>query len=96
MSKHKFQKEMDAALAPVLPYLAPEKLKKKRKPAVISFPPHLVSEEHLMKTNKLPPSPVIGKLPYINMNSVGIVIKNLVLGQCWIAALMCGLFFSLL
>ena len=67
MSKRKFQKEMDAALAPVLPYLTPEKPKKKRKPVGTSFLPHLVPEEHLMKTNKLPPPPVVGKLPYIDM-----------------------------
>ena len=63
MSKPKIQKEMDAALAPVLPYLTPKKPKKKRKPAGTSLLPHLVPEEHLIKSNKLPPPPVVGKLP---------------------------------
>ena len=67
MSKRKFHTEMGTALAPVLPYLTPEKPKKKRKPTGTSFLPHLVPEEHLMKTNKLPPPPVVGKLPYIDM-----------------------------
>ena len=48
MSKRKFQEELDAALAPVLPYLTPEKPRKKGKPAVTSFLPHLVPVEHLM------------------------------------------------
>ena len=67
MSKRKFQSEMDAALAPVLPYLTPEKPRKKGKPAGTSFLPHLVPEEHLMKTDKLPPPPVVGRLPFIDM-----------------------------
>ena len=67
MSKRKFQTEMDTALAPVLLYLTLEKPMKKRKPVGTSFLPHLVLEEHLMKTNKLPPPPVVGKLPYIDM-----------------------------
>ena len=29
--------------------------------------PHLVPEEHLMKTDKLPPPPVVGRLPFIDM-----------------------------
>ena len=68
MSKRKFQTEMDAALAQVLPYLTPEKPKEKRKPTGISFQLHLIPEEHLMKTNKLPPPPVVAKLPNIDMN----------------------------
>ena len=67
MSKRKFQTEMDAALAPVLQYLTPEKPKKKWKPIGTSFLPHLVPAELLMKTNELPPPPVVGKLPYIDM-----------------------------
>ena len=59
MSKRKFQSEMDAALAPVLPYLTPEKPRKKGQPAETSFLPHLVPEEHLMKTDKLPLPPVV-------------------------------------
>ena len=67
MSKRKLQSEMDAALASVLPYLTPEKLRKKGKPAETSFLPHLVPEEHLMKIDKLPPPPVVGRLPFIDM-----------------------------
>ena len=67
MSKRKFQSEMDAALAPVLPYLTPEKPRKKGKPAVTSFLLHLVPEEHLKKTDKLLPPPVLGRLPFIDM-----------------------------
>ena len=67
MSKRKFQSEIDAALAPVLPYMTPEKPRKKGKPAGTSFLPHLVPEEHLMKADKLPPPPVVGRLPFINM-----------------------------
>ena len=67
MSKRKFQDELDAALAPVLPYLTPEKPSKKGKSAETSFLPHLVPEEHLMKTDKLPPPPIVGRLPFIDM-----------------------------
>ena len=67
ISKRKVQTEMDVALAAVLPYLTLEKPKKKRNLTVTSFLMHLVQVEHLMKTNKLPPPPVVGKLPYINM-----------------------------
>ena len=67
MSKHKLQTEMDAPQAPVFPYSTKEKPKNKRKPTGTSFLPHFVPEEHLMKTNKLPPQPVVGKLPYIDM-----------------------------
>ena len=67
MSKRKFQTEVDAALASILPYLTLPKPKKKRKPTVTSFLLHFVLEEHLMKTNKLPPPPVVGKLPYIDL-----------------------------
>ena len=67
MSKRIFQTEMDAALASALPYLTSEKIKKKRKPTGTSFLLHLVPEEHLMKTNKLPPQPVLGKVQNIYM-----------------------------
>ena len=67
MSKRKFQDELDAALAPVLPYLTPEKPSNKGRPAGTSFLPHLVPEVHLMKTDKLPPLPVVGRLPFIDM-----------------------------
>ena len=67
MSKRNFQSEMDAALAQVLPYLTPEKPTKKGKPAGTSFLPHLVPEEHLMKTDKLPPPPVVARLLIIDM-----------------------------
>ena len=67
MSKRKFQDELDAASAPILPYLIPEKPRKNGKPLGTSFLPHLVPEEHLMKTDKLPPPPIIGRLPLINM-----------------------------
>ena len=67
MSKRRFQDEVDATLAPVLPYLTPEKTCKKGKPAGTSFLPHLVPEEHLMKTNKLPLPPVIDSLLFIDM-----------------------------
>ena len=67
MRKHKFQDKLDAALAPVPPYLTQEKLRKKGKPLGTSFLPHMVPEEHLMKTDKLPPAPVVGRLPFIDM-----------------------------
>ena len=67
MSKHKFQDELDAALAPVLPYLTPEKPRKKGIPSGTSFLPHLVPEEHLIKTDTLPPPPVVGGLQLIDM-----------------------------
>ena len=67
MRKHKFQTEMDATLSPVLIYLTPEKPRKKRKPTGTSFLLHLVPEEHLIKTNKLPPPPVVGQLSYIDI-----------------------------
>ena len=67
MSKCKFQDELDATLAPVLPYLTPEKSSKKGKSIGTSFLPHLVPEEHLMKTDKLPPLPIVGRLPFIDM-----------------------------
>ena len=59
MSKRKFQDELDATLAPVLPYLTQEKPRKKGNLSGTSFLPHLVPEEHLMKTDKLPPPPVL-------------------------------------
>ena len=67
MSKCKFQTEMDAALALVLSYLIPEKTRKKGKRAETSFLPYLVPEEHLVKTEKLPTPPVVGRLPFIDM-----------------------------
>ena len=67
MSKRKFQEDLNATLVPVLPYLTPEKPRKKEKPAETSLLPHLVPEEHLMKTIKLPPPPVVGRLPFIDM-----------------------------
>ena len=67
MSKRKFQDELDAALAPVLPYLTTEKPSKKGTSAGTSFLPHLVPEEHLMKTDKLPPPPLVGRLPFVDM-----------------------------
>ena len=67
MRKCKFHDELDAAPAPVLAYLTPQKPRKKGKPIVTSFLPHLVPEEHLNKTDKLPLPPVIGRLPSINM-----------------------------
>ena len=39
------------ALAPVLPYLTPEKPRTMGKPSETSFLPHLVPEEHLMETD---------------------------------------------
>ena len=67
MSKRKFQDELDATFDPVLSYLIPEKARKKGNHAGTSCFPHLVPEEHLMKTNKFPPLPVIGRVPSINM-----------------------------
>ena len=58
---------LTATLAPVLPYLTPEQLRKRGKPAGTSFLPYLVPEEHLMKTEKLPPPPIVGRLPFIDM-----------------------------
>ena len=54
-------------MAPILPYLTPEKASRKGKSAGTSFLPHLVPEEHLMKTDKLPPPPVFGRLPFIDI-----------------------------
>ena len=67
MSQCKFQDELDVALAPVLSYFTPEKPSKKVKSAWTSFLPHLVPEEHMMKTDKLPPPPIVGRLPFIDM-----------------------------
>ena len=67
MSKRKFQDVLYAALAPVVPYLTMEKPGKKGKPAGTYFMPHLVPEEHLMKTAKLTPPPVVGRLSFIDI-----------------------------
>ena len=70
MCKCKFQSEMDAALASVLPYLTPEKPRNKGNLAGTAFLPHLVPEEHLMKTDKLLLLPVVGRLPFIDMKLI--------------------------
>ena len=62
MSKHKIDDELHDILSSVLPYLILEEPRKKGKPTGTSFLPHLVPEVHLMKTENLPPPPVVGRL----------------------------------